>query len=402
MTRVAIGVVLAAVLILALVGPLKAQIVEAGPDRLSQTRSLADRIVPGSTLHIIYVHGMRADGPGAAAPLAQLLREKLGFGGGDPGPPQYVDLGRRPSATYNLKPIWESDDDWKASRPFVIRRELSRADKTRVIIDEVNWWPLLFPLKCQFIVVPEHLLSGDDKAHLNLCGLGTTAFHDWVKASGREFLAQPRRGRAALLNRTLKQQIMNWGLADAVIALGPMQDYLRRTMDQAFKMASDGSGSGSKVVMSESLGSFVVMDAMTSSQAVRNFVRDSDDLYFFANQFALLELGRIDRLKPVPTPSESVSLSAAVPLSPPNSPFAQLRDWASGGHELRESPKQIIAFSDPSDLLTYPVPRIDGAIVVNLYDRNEFDFFGLFAWPGSAHTGHLANKAVKNALLARH
>ena len=41
-----------------------------------------------------------------------------------------------------------------------------------------------------------------------------------------------------------------------------------------------------------------------------------------------------------------------------------------------------------------------GAIVANLYVRNEFDFFGLFADPVAAHTGYSKNDAVLRTMFA--
>ena len=55
------------------------------------------------------------------------------------------------------------------------------------------------------------------------------------------------------------------GSTDAVIALGPMRSLFRKTMDKAFNYAARYDGhdvAGQEfVVVSESLGSFVVMDA---------------------------------------------------------------------------------------------------------------------------------------------
>ena len=72
------GAALAAILFLvqgrAVAGP-----VFAGPDDIDRTRSLADHIRPDRTLHIIFVHGMRAFDSGASVPLAQLMEQRLGF-----------------------------------------------------------------------------------------------------------------------------------------------------------------------------------------------------------------------------------------------------------------------------------------------------------------------------------
>ncbi len=61
--------------------------------------------------------------------------------------------------------------------------------------------------------------------------------------------------------------------------------------------------------------------------------------------------------------------------------------------------KQIIAFSDPSDVLTFRVPPIEGITVVNVYDRNGLDVLHLAADPVAAHTGHSGNPRVMGLML---
>jgi hypothetical protein len=374
-----------------------ARIVEAGPDRLSDTKSLADLVGPGKTVHIIYVHGMRAVDAGASRPLAALLRDRLGFANDDAPPRDYLAPSDLEPVRYMDRPIWNGEADVRASRPFVDHYRLKRSDGAKVLIDEVNWWPLVFPLKCKFLLVPEHDLSGDDLEGLAYCGLDPAKAHyDWLSADDRAELARrPRGGHAALANRSLKQKIMNWGLADAVIAGGPMRHYLNEAMDQAFEVARKGSqaGDGSFVVMSESLGSFVVLDAMRGHGAVAKVMERTHYLYFFANQFALLEMARLTGI------SSPAADSAARSADDGESPLQALQRWAAKGAGLADRPRQIVAFSDPSDILTYRVPAMSGVTVVNLYDRNTPRWLGLYADPGKAHTGHLANKRVWKILI---
>jgi hypothetical protein len=184
-------------------------------------------------------------------------------------------------------------------------------------------------------------------------------------------------------------------------------------MNKAFEYAAAFDTSGidhqEYVVISESLGSFVVLDAFNNlfedAPAAQQVEDRTFDLYFFANQFSLLQLGRIDGF-----PTRTVGgpgLSA--PIIDP-SPVDLLKRWAQTGRgggklagELRL--KQVLAFSDPSDILTYRVPKIrdadghDLALVVNLYDRNEWNWFGLFAMPSTAHTGHSGNPHVLNEMF---
>ncbi|MBO9714201.1 hypothetical protein [Sphingomonas sp.] len=393
-------------LLFALAQQALAGVAEAGPQPLEATRSLADLIDAGVPVHVVYVHGMRAEGVGAADRLAASLVRELGFRQDGAVKTERLDLGEWPeNARFANERIW-SEAEWQASRPLLRRFLLARADM-RVTITEVNWWPLLFPLKCRFLLLPEHDLSGDDKQHLALCECTEPPYYDWVGEKGRETLAKrPRGGAAAFLNRRIKQEILNWGLSDAVIALGPMRRYLRETMSQAFDRVRTAAGDGdSFVVMSESLGSFVVMDS-AEIESVADVLGRTDHLYFLANQFSLLELGRLQGIDEVRSAAGGAELRSLAADEPP-SPLAALQRWAGGSaRSLRTGdggarPRQIIAFSDPSDMLTYPVPALDGVTIVNLFVRNTPRWFGLFVLPGAAHTGHLGNRKVRAALIGR-
>lgn len=392
-----------------------AKTAEAGPDLLAKTTSLANLIDQNGTVHIVYVHGIREEGPGFAKPLADMLVAKLGFVSEKAPPDTMIALPPKPQATILGEEVW-SDEDWKNSEPFVRHYRLRKGDKS-VKIDEVNYWPLLFPLKCRYLMVPEHDLAGDDKDHLALCDRNDPPYHPLLRKKDKDFLSKkPRGGHAARINKALKLQIMNWGLSDAVVALGPMRVYLNFAMDRAFDDARNGAGADDKfVVISESLGSFVVLDAMDVSPAVKDVVYRTDDLYFLANQVALLELARIQGV-----PTTLVMPSAPLPAAPSErliqppagqpqatepsarpGPIAALQDWASSTRALVDRPRQIIAFSDPSDILTYRMPAIPGVMVVNVYDRNTPRWLGLYADEGKAHLGHLRNKEVWKVLLRK-
>jgi hypothetical protein len=114
------------------------------------------------------------------------------------------------------------------------------------------------------------------------------------------------------------------------------------------------------VVISKSLGSFVVLDAFNNlfadSQEAEQVGLRTTDLYFFANQCALLELGRIDGV-PARVPERT---GFAAPVS--GSPIHLLKRWAQAGRAEGNlqgpiRPKQILAFSDPSDILSIRCPN---------------------------------------------
>ena len=388
------------------------RVLEGGPAPLNKTRSLLKAIndahSSNQTLHVLFVHGIRAESAGTSSIFAARLAKALGGNLSNPVRigltlewPQHATMASFVDNNGTPKPIWPTAEDWKRSEPFLNRATIS--SKTgQVVIDEVNYWPLLFPLKCHALLVPEHDLAGVDAKHLQRC-------HEegWFSKQELDQLlsTKARSGRGAFLNRRLKQELMDWGLSDAVIALGPMRRYLNDAIDLACESALESGGDDRYVVVSESLGSFVVMDAFAERrEKVQKVLARTADLYFFANQFALLDLARIDGIVSHANVLSAQVVGAAVP-----SPLQALKLWGASTGSIkaeaipgRESPgleKQIVAFSDPSDILTFDVPPIAGVKVVNLYDRQGFNLLGIVADPGAAHTGHSKNEAVWKVLL---
>jgi hypothetical protein len=428
---------------------ISAAIKEGGPDKLSDTKSLGTLIQEASDrpVHIIYVHGMRATGAGASALFRKGLCKYVGDGCRlKPGFPtqglrsERFDIGEYPedAAVVDQK-IWPTDAAWSASRPFVDRFVYVSSSGKQIVVDEVNWWPLLFPLKCRFLLLPDANLSGADLTDLGLCAKGDDPFYAWIDSAQLDSIksSRPASGGGALINAALKQQIMNWGLSDAVMAVGPLQKYFRRAMNAAFDYAAqyDGKSVGEQdfAVISESLGSFVVLDAFATPEAsfvsanksikpassgVHDVLTQTFYLYFFANQFAMLELARIEGLGHATmataaitsSPQASASLQASVSpqaSSSSASPLRALRSWALEKSQRPNRPEleragkyaQIIAFSDPSDMLTFNVPAIANSKVVNVYDRNSFRWFGLIENPSKAHTGHSSNPDVLKTMF---
>lgn len=403
----------------------RARITQGHPTKLADLRSLGDVIKKANSganrksVHIIVVHGMLASGPGESATLIAALKKFIGDARREVTPEtKRFQLEPWPKgAKVGDVEIWKQHDDWIAGQPFVDRYTLHGSKGETVIIDEVNWWPLLFPLKCRMLVLPEARVAGAHKQQIENCRRDKWPYHRWIDdAQYQEAMAaRPALGGAAAANKYLKQQILNWGMSDAVIATGPMKSYINATMEAAFDHASNDGGAAEFVVISASLGSFAVLDAFArDTPSVKAIMDRTYNLYFFANQLALLELARI---RPVPDlashvdPANSTGSSTAASVAPqtvqPDSPLSALKAWASADKQLsatnvppdQSQVKQIIAFSDPSDALTFEVPKIGDAKVSNVYVRNAVSWFGLFADPMKAHTGHLSNRALWEAML---
>jgi hypothetical protein len=402
-------------------------LIEAGPDPLAQTVSLGQIIAASADepVHILFVHGLRTGDRGASNTFRANLTARLTdiLAGTEPSKTELthrLDIGPRPGLAYMGQPIWSEDAAW-AMGPFVDRYEYPRKEGGHaLIVDEVNWWPLVLPLRYRALLEPEAYLAGADAANLRLCAavdkdgapLNDGIHYPYLTKSKLDELldVKPAGGGAAWANGLLKRGLVDWGLSDAAIALGPMKHYLCAAIDQAFSYAADRDKRqkrrGTFVVVAESLGSFIVFDAYARGHgSVREVLDDTGYLYFFANQLALMELGRLNETSPRP-PSWRALLGHGKSPAPAMSLQGALTAWSGQGRRMTgpDGPatyRQIIAFSDPSDALTFRVPAVEGLTVVNVYDRNEVDLLHLAANPSTAHTGHSANRHVLDLMLKR-
>jgi hypothetical protein len=393
----------------------KSQITVGEPTPLQRMRSLGDviRDSQNRAIHIVYVHGMRAEKPGQSGAFISRLEQSYDAKETLPSSRKYLLLEPWPKgAMVGTTSIWNTEADWRAAQPFIDRYVLhARRYNATITVDEVNWWPLLFPLKCRILLEPEAMLAGVDEAHLKLCFNDTPPYHQWLTPTDydKALATRPALGGGAKANKYVKQQIMDWGLSDAVIVTGPMRSYLNATMEAAFAYAATDKSTSEYVVISESLGSFVVLDAYSEDKpSVRAVLNATHDLYFFANQFALLELARLEHIplhpKVVDPAQLSLTVSEPEEAQVQQSPLAALQKWASAPPPAeftatRSSVKQIISFSDPSDALTFRVPDFANAKVSNVYVRNATPWFGLFADPVKAHSGQMQNDALWKAMV---
>jgi hypothetical protein len=195
-----------------------------------------------------------------------------------------------------------------------------------------------------------------------------------------------------------------------VIALGPMRRFIRAAMNESFvDVQASGPANAERIVVSESLGSFAVLDAMKDPHpGVRSFLERTADLYFFANQFALLELARLDGIGAEgavgaeeaaieEAPEERSVLGVLEELGPVRLAANALEAFPAGVEPVE--PRQVIAFSDPSDMLSWRVPKLAGVKVINLYAATSGGPFPLFANPVKAHRGAITSRRVWRLLL---
>jgi hypothetical protein len=75
--------------------------------------------------------------------------------------------------------------------------------------------------------------------------------------------------------------------------------------------------------------------------------------------------------------------------------FAKRR---SGAEEFNTKLPQVVAWSDPSDLLSWRLPAMEGLMITNLYVRNT-GWHWIIANPVAAHGNYATNKEVLRVML---
>jgi hypothetical protein len=211
----------------------------ASHQRRESTGAMAEPVDGIRPIHILYMHGINQVGAGDSLLLRKGICKYLGeytvtslgrmYADGpfaaDSAPPTLAYMGDR---------IWKSQEEWSASAPFIDRYQITGQRHTPILLDELSWWSLAYPLKCKWLIARDSLLTGSSKTQLSICDTPTTPdpahpkrylSYRWIKTSEASELNRISR-HATILNRSLKSGLMDWGFGDAVMALGPMEKVL--------------------------------------------------------------------------------------------------------------------------------------------------------------------------------
>jgi hypothetical protein len=456
----------------------RAKIIEDASGSLATLTSIGDALdAPDHhPVHILYVHGIDQIGAGDSSLLRESICTRLKLcdvkdwknaGVEFPDRGEFADGVNPPTLAYLGSPVWKSADEWHAAAPFVVHWVVQlRGHASVLVVDEINWWPLLLSLKCRRVMVPEAHLAGPDPALLQFCSDrnaqdpdGMSRFYAWITPEDAAQLEEVK-PHGVWLNRTLKDSLVDWGLGDVLLATGQLDGILRDGIRQlmaksatfdpnraaAFPNAGDANEhynwkaqvqSGKAldqefIGVTHSLGSYLLFnalnpdahDASAPAQSAQQAAMDTNEdsavqyifqrtslVYFFANQIQMLE---ITNLENAPQPSASVLQSRGLSAPPaPTAPAENFRtlvnrwkqlqmDFQSAlhpGDEAARKKLQVVAWSDPSDVITFLVPKIGDVDVVNLYVQNAHRWFGLFESPSSAHSNYAKNKDVLRAMF---
>jgi hypothetical protein len=391
-------------------------------------------------LHIFYVHGMAADGPGFSE--SKVLRNSICKRLKDCTSPEGQFDGREyadqdvfvldvapPPLSYLGDPIWRSRksggpfEGWNASAPFVDHwKFVRRGGAPTIYLDEINWWPLVISVKCRQIIAKDAALVGPSTTFINKCSAlepdshasGRFVSYSWIEEDDAPNLkALPLQG--ALLNRRLKHSVLDWGFTDAVLAVGPMHPILlegiRQLVLKSVNVGADGARAGVTgplpnqefVIVAHSLGSYLIFSALDyrpgdfSAPATQSWrtrfeqvLGQTSSVYFLANQLRLLELANLD------------ATAGANMINNLESWGRLRRQYLSSVSAAAPgdlNPPEIVAWSDPSDLLSWNVPDLTSVRVKNLTVRNATHWFWLIANPAAAHANYATSHRIIGDML---
>ena len=235
----------------------------------------------------------------------------------------------------------------------------------------------------------------------------------------------------SLFNQKIKAGVFADGMSEAVLYVGNYHDdilgrsvgaALRRFYEAKFDPAeirpTENGPWHPVVLLSESLGSIMLFDALEQeaayAQSKEKWQRDAFArmmastrvVYMMANQLPLLDVDRQTTegspVRSLQTPSRSRTPTDRLKA------LSERRSDAVGKSPLQTAaapgPIELVVFSDPSDLLSYQLYPKDVADLPNLrmHDftpRNTFNWFGLFEWPATAHTGYAQNAEVADIVV---
>lgn len=222
-------------------------------------------------------------------------------------------------------------------------------------------------------------------------------------------------------------------LADAVLYGGAYREKVIRPSVQAalclvaspdHKTCAPSGYRDPTVIITHSLGGYILMDAIadelrgadcqskSGGGAAEKILENTPVIYMMANQLALLDLSTLHR---DPASSKRKNPESA----PATNYFAQcwiqarraraLYEAKSSGSDETKPVSQVVAFSDPNDILSWrleprnlklPKPVWGEVAVTNVYmSNNEFSIPGVISDPVNAHTGYFVNPTVIDMLI---
>lgn len=237
----------------------------------------------------------------------------------------------------------------------------------------------------------------------------------------------------AQLNNALKSNLLDDCLVDAMIYAGSTGAEIRRQVADAITYAAGSRAADTSsysilrqaeteqaplFMISESLGSKILFDSLymmyrdNKSRVVRQTLGRTVQIFMAANQLPLLSLANgteasvlaaeQKELKKAPDVGPGTdSLRLLLRQLQKNDTKSMLPKFQT---QVPPGPRQIVAFSDPNDLLSYTLMNSSLAKnpqyhIIDVLVSNDSTWFGYVENPLAAHTKYLDNQAVSRIIV---
>lgn len=204
--------------------------------------------------------------------------------------------------------------------------------------------------------------SGADGRKVHVYELTWSVTTDRIKARQFETDRGYARDRVSL-NRKLKTSLVNDSLADPVLYIGRYRNHMQFPIMRAVKAVLTNFAPQDEVaVITYSLGSYMCYDTLLkmsrgesilgerdySAGVVRDLVGHTNYVFMPANQLPLLELSEVTN----PISRRQTSTNAVKSLAETH---RQNRPKSAAQQQRAVLPLHLVAFTDPNDLLSYPL-----------------------------------------------
>lgn len=219
-----------------------------------------------------------------------------------------------------------------------------------------------------------------------------------------------------LVNNNLKLQLMDESLSDVILYVGKFRPNIQLPITNAiYRIVSDSSTNDPISILTHSLAGYMVIDTLssmydskTSKKIARDYATHVKQIFMMANQMPILNLSDQTGFElNAPSFAEKINQMVQTPSLNLNKPHIQ-----------------IVAFSDPNDLLSYKLRQSDiqestpatikEASNANVplifpsnvkvdafnvtYTVNPWSILGVFSWPPAAHGDWWTDTAVPSFL----
>lgn len=225
---------------------------------------------------------------------------------------------------------------------------------------------------------------------------GITASRKWevILADNDTFFWENRSGVTDLV----KNQLINSGFSDAIMYTGVYHEKIIKSVVSEYERMNRENPGAKTVIVSFSLGSAIMLDALSRLEKSGEgyLLQDKIEMiYMMANQIPLIRSGT----KPLSKNDEKQL-----------NPYQPLQKYFTK-HKLNEKVR-IVAFSDPNDILSYPISRnsmrelgledqytnVAISIANKTYYAPFYKEYGVVNYL-DAHLKYVHNKKLKKLLL---